>query len=739
MVTAVPSSSSSLSTLVPGGSFRQYRLLEQIGVGGQAVVWSALDTGRDRIYAIKFNRILDSDETKAEEIGIEFKLEKLIGLHHAHILPLHEYGSEERVRFMITPYIPGGTLATRIRTAPLAFDEVLKLGTEIASALDYLHGQGVIHRDLKASNILLDLSNHSYLADFGLARIVSTSTLAFHTGHGTPPYSPPEQVRSKEITPRSDIFSFGILLFEMLTGQLPWNGKKQLGVEQLHSAQELPDPREYVTGLPALITDVLRRVTSANPNLRPRSASEVMKMLYYVFNVPAESMPDDIEHNELAARNSDAQKILTHGLAQWESTDGAINVGLTKFVLIDLQYKKINTAASNRFMLSQALTYGYNDNQWWSAVSDPQERILTSSLLLGKENEAIAGRILRHLTTDPDLLASTRGVPKKVATSLLAIGTKTNDSVLRQQIFSGMRALVRSGSAWKDSSFDPNQIKRLGVLALEDSEAGDVTAELIGHLRSPSAVRVILNHFDERRKIDVLLLIQRVAGSLPASVPGGIRFRLALEWILQRLMQRPANLISAYMMAFLGAALGIGLQVYMTYSLPDFLDTARVATSLERGLIIGSVFGFGVFLTRLIIERFHTSHVLPRLALGTIAGSIVLSIALFIFQVLFLDTPPRSFLIPLGCTIIALTFAISSLIRPRWIKMLLSSVSILVTIVATWLIHVNFTNSPLELTPLFRYDYTWALGQVLLTASGVALSIGTLGNLIDLSVTDESS
>jgi hypothetical protein len=93
----------------------------------------------------------------------------------------------------------------------------------------------------------------------------------------------------------------------------------------------------------------------------------------------------------------------------------------------------------------------------------------------------------------------------------------------------------------------------------------------------------------------------------------------------------------------------------------------------------------------------------------------------------------------LGCTIIALTFAISSLIRPRWIKMLLSSVSILVTIVATWLIHVNFTNSPLELTPLFRYDYTWVLGQVLLTASGVALSIGTLGNLIDLSVTDESS
>src|ERR1041385_2824737 len=141
MVTVTPSPAPSLNMLVPGGFFRHYQLLEQIGVGGQAVVWSALDRKKSRVLAIKFNKILDADEINAEEIGIETKLEKLVALNHAHILPVQEFGTEERVRFMVTPYVPGGTLAVKIKTAPLSIDEVLRYGLEIASALDYLHGQ----------------------------------------------------------------------------------------------------------------------------------------------------------------------------------------------------------------------------------------------------------------------------------------------------------------------------------------------------------------------------------------------------------------------------------------------------------------------------------------------------------------------------------------------------------------------------------------------------------------------
>jgi serine/threonine protein kinase len=729
--------SDSLNPLVPDGTFRQYQLLEQIGVGGQAVVWSAIDKNRNRVLTIKFNKILESDQNNAEEIGIEYKLDKLVTLQHAHILPIYEYGSEERVRFLVSPYIPGGTLATKIKTSHLSFDDVLRYGTEIASALDYLQRQGVIHRDLKSSNILLDLSDHTYLADFGLARILSDSTLAFHTGHGTPPYASPEQVSSKEITSKSDIFSFGILLFEMFTGQLPWNGKRQLGIEQLHSDQELPDPREYVTGLPPLITDVLRRVTSVNPELRPRSATEVMKMLYYVFNIPAEPVRAEVEHDEPTARNKDAAELLKHGLTQWQSTKGKFNLGLTKFALIDSEGMKIDTDTFNRFMLSQALTYGFHDDQWWTTVNNPRERLMVSSELLGRDNDAITGRVLEHLTGDLDILSSTSGLPKSLGTSLLTIGTQTNDATLRQKIFAGIRILLRPGNAWKDPSLDPNQIKRLGELALEDSESGDTAAELIGHLRSPSAVQVVLKHSDEGRKIDALLRIQQVAGSLPSLVPTQVRSRLSLERNLQRLTQRPVNLIGAYVMTFLGAALGVALQAYLTYNLPDFLDIARITTSLVRGLITGSVFGLGIFLTRVITERFHTSNTIPRVLLATIVGGLVMNIALLIFHVLFVLTPPTGILITLGCVMVALTFAVGGLIRSRLIKMFLSSVSILMAIMGTWLIHINLTTSSVELTPMFRYDYTWPITQVLFTALGVAFLIGIFGNLINLSIRNE--
>ncbi len=273
-------------------------------------------------------------------------------------------------------------------------------------------------------------------------------------------------------------------------------------------------------------------------------------------------------------------------------------------------------------------------------------------------------------------------------------------------------------------------------MALEDSEFGDTTAKLIGHIRSSPAVQTILNNRDDERKNSALLLVQQEAEGLPLFVTRSVRLKLSWEWILHRLLQQPVNLITGYMLAVLGSALGIGIQVYLTYNLPNFFDMGRITISLERGVIVGSVFGLGIFLPRVITERFRASNILG-VFIGTLTGGMGLMIAFFVFHILFLDTTPRGYLIIAGCAMISLAYSISGLIRSRLIKMFISIISILAAILGTWLIHVNFAASQIEWTPLFKYDYAWSLTQVSLTALGVALAVGIFGNLVNLSIRDE--
>lgn len=724
------------NALTPGSAFHQYRLLEQIGVGGQGVVWSAIDQAHDQIHAIKFSQIPDSADVEAEALRDELQLKKLITLKQPHILPVLEYGFDAQMRFTVSPYVPGGTLTQRIRLSPLTIHKIISYGMEIASALDYLHSQGIIHRDLKSENILLDLRQNCYLADFGLARLVSTSTLAFHTGHGTPPYAPPEQIQSRAITPKSDIFSFGILLYEMFTGQLPWNGKKQLGMEQLSSKQELPDPREFNENLPPLLTDVLRRVTSPSPELRPPSAGEIMRAIQRIFNVSLEPAPDGNSENKWMVLDGDVEEMLQRAFVQWKSTDETYNLGLTKFALVNLKREKISMDMYGQFMLSQALIYAYQDDHWWLAVRDPSERLAVASQLLKKHNEVITGRVLARLASDPNIAVLKAGLPDSMTTTLLETGVKTDNAFLRREIFDGLRTLTQPRNAWGDTTLDPEQTQRLGRFALEDSEFGDTAAELIGHLRSASAVHSVLKYADDERKIAVLLLIQQASGNLPAFVPRNLRFRLSLEWVLRRLLQEPVSLIGAYALALLGAALGIGLQVFVTYRLPSLLDTARITDSIVQGLVVGAVFGLGIFSIRVIMERFRTSEVLLRIFIATILGGSGLNIALLIFHVLFLDTPPSGFLITTACLLIALTFAVCSLFRARLLRMFLSSLSVFVAIIGTWWLHTQYATSLSDLTPVLLYDYAWTLTQVAFTALGIALPIGIFGNLINLSIVD---
>jgi hypothetical protein len=324
-----------------------------------------------------------------------------------------------------------------------------------------------------------------------------------------------------------------------------------------------------------------------------------------------------------------------------------------------------------------------------------------------------------------------------MARALLAIGLNTREPILRYKIIAGLRTLIRPGDGWEEPSFPPDLIERLGEAALEDSEYGDAAAELIGHLRGPSAVNVILNSNREGRKIDALLLVQRVAGSLPAFVPRGVRLRLSLDWMLQRLTQQPVRLLGAYVLAFLGAALSIFLQNYVTIRLPNYFDITRLTTSLERGLITGSLCGLGIFFARLIVERFPMSSPPLRIFLGTTVGGTILSIALTVFHILFVRTFPSGLLITLGCLMIAFGFTLGGFLRSLPARIVLAVGAVFVAILGTWLIHFNLASSPLELTPLFKYEYSWSIAQVVVTVLAVSIPMGVLGSLLRLELKDE--
>jgi hypothetical protein len=463
-----------------------------------------------------------------------------------------------------------------------------------------------------------------------------------------------------------------------------------------------------------------------------------MRAIRHIFNIPAEALPVGKSEAGWLARDEDVAEMLQHAFGQWKSTDETYNLGLTRFALIDLKRAKIDVEPYKDFLLSQALTYAYNDEQWWLAVRDPRERLAVSSRLLRKHNEIITGRIITHLTTDKNIGALTAGLPENMTTGLLETGVKTDNAFLRREIFDGLRALTQPKGTWNGSTvLDADQAKRLGAFALEDSEFGDTAAELIGHLRSAPAVRVLLNQSDEARKISALLLIQRAAGSLPTFVPRDLRFRLSFEWIVQHLLQEPVSLIGVYLLALLGAALGVAIQMYVTYRLPDLMDTARITDSLVQGLIFGAIFGLGIFVIRVVVERFQTSSTLLRELIATLAGGLGLNIALLIFHVLFLNTPPGGALITGACMLIALTFALGGLLRSRLLRMLLSSAAVFAAILGTWWVNINFAASLADLTPIFQYDYAWTLTQVAFTALGVALPIGIFGNLLNLSIAEQ--
>jgi serine/threonine-protein kinase len=201
-------------------------------------------------------------------------------LQHTRILPVYDYGEFEGQPYIVMASMPGGTLADRIGQGPLPLMDVVRYVKQIAEGLDYVHAHGVIHRDFKPSNVLLDKADNAYIGDFGIARVQEATAHLTGTGIlGTPPYMAPEVFREGEVSAASDLYALGVALYEMLTGRLPFDGETPVQVMRAHLEQAVPDVRALRPELPAEVQQVVARALAKDPARRYATAGELAEAL----------------------------------------------------------------------------------------------------------------------------------------------------------------------------------------------------------------------------------------------------------------------------------------------------------------------------------------------------------------------------------------------------------------------------------------------------------------------------
>ena len=254
-----------------GRAIRGYALAERIGMGGFGSVYRAVQPNVEREVAVKI--ILPAFANHPDFIRrFEAEAQLVARLEHPHIVPLYDYWREPGVAYLVMRLLRGGNVQALLGQGPLLMDTTTHLLEQICSALNAAHRIGVIHRDLKPANVLLDEDGNAYLADFGIAKNVSNPDLEHQTQIdemvGTPHYMSPEQIRSLTIKPQTDVYCLGIMLYEMLTGALPFAGPTPFDLIQQHINVPMPPLAAHHTGLPAALDAVIGRATAKNPEDR---------------------------------------------------------------------------------------------------------------------------------------------------------------------------------------------------------------------------------------------------------------------------------------------------------------------------------------------------------------------------------------------------------------------------------------------------------------------------------------